>query len=68
MKPQISTGRPARLQYGVASPAQRLRTPILPFRDDAAPTPDFDSACWIDTAGFGAIGIRSIADHRGDDE
>jgi hypothetical protein len=67
MKPQISTGRPSRLQYGVAFPVRRLRTPILPFRDDTALAPDLDETCWIETAGRGAVEIRSIADHREDD-
>ena len=65
MKPQISTGKP-RLQYGVAFPARRLRTPILPFRDESATVPEFDSACWIEAAGGAAVEIRSIADHRGE--
>jgi hypothetical protein len=68
MKPQISTGKPARQHYGVASPAYRLRPPNTLFRDSPPPGSDLDDACWIETAGRGAVEIRSIADHRGDDE
>jgi hypothetical protein len=66
MKPQISTGKPPRLQYGFALPGGRRRPPK--FRDALTAIPEFDDACWIETAGRGAVEIRSIADHRGDDE
>jgi hypothetical protein len=68
MKSEISTGRPARLQYGVAFPARRTRAPNIRFRDTPALDRDLDEACWIETAGRGAVEIRSIADCRGDDE
>jgi hypothetical protein len=69
MKPQIFATRfNRRPQYGVARPAHRLRPPNLPFRDTASLAPDLDAACWIETAGRGAVEISSIADHCGDDE
>jgi hypothetical protein len=66
MKPQISTGRPSRLQYGVAVPARRMRPPNQAYRDGAPLAPDLDEACWFEAATGAAVGIRSIADHRGD--
>jgi hypothetical protein len=66
MKPQTSTGRPSRLQYGVAVPARRLRSLNPSFRDAAPLAPDLDEACWIEAATGAAVGIRSIADQRGD--
>jgi hypothetical protein len=68
MKPQASTGRPSRLQYGFPIAARRLRTPSPPFRVARTIDAELDSACWIETPGRGAVEISSIADHRGDDE
>jgi hypothetical protein len=64
MKPAARTERPPRRSYHFFRGYQRSRAPSLLFRDAPATVLDFDSACWIETARYGAIGIRSIADHR----
>jgi hypothetical protein len=64
MKPQISTGKPARIQYGVAIPARRSRPPNPSFRDVAPLAPDLDETCWFEAATGAAVEIRSIADSR----
>jgi hypothetical protein len=66
MKPAIQTERPRRRSYHFLRHVTRSRTPAAMFLDAPAMVPDFDSACWIDTTGHGAVGIRSIADHRGE--
>lgn len=60
MKPETSTGRPARLQYGFAAPARRSRPPNTPFRDTAPLGTGLDEGCWIETAGRGAVEIHSM--------
>jgi hypothetical protein len=64
--PQNWTAHAPRRSYHIRPSNRRQLPPHPPYRDRRTPTPDFDSACWLETAGGAAIAIQTFADHRED--
>jgi hypothetical protein len=55
-----------RRSYHIRPSDWRRLPPHPPLCDRDTAAPEFDAACWLETAGGAAIAIHTFADHRGD--
>jgi hypothetical protein len=53
--------------YHIRPSDWRRRAPSPQSRDTPSAAPEFDSACWLETASGAAIAIHTFADHREED-
>lgn len=53
-----------RRSYGIRPSDWRRLPPNPQFRDRPPAAPEFDDACWLETAGGAAIAIRAFADRH----
>jgi hypothetical protein len=65
--PKSRSGSTQRRSYDI-KPSDWRRLPPHPQLCDRDAAPEFDAACWLETAGGAAIAIQTFADHREDAE
>jgi hypothetical protein len=65
-RPTLPEPSPLRRSYKIRPSDWRRRPPNPQFCDRPPAAPEFDDACWLETASGAALAIRTFADHHED--